>query len=380
MILEDMMPLSEFMGVLGNRDAEGRSLELDDLVWKRVTVRLPCLALFSKASRIARTLVLECMIVKGLGSGAGLLSSNFLASPPSTSYSSAVISPTGDAVKALDRSPPPPRLRSPPPCRVQHLRISWTIDFPLDLQLLFWIQPCSQLRSLVWEAFSFPEPLISHFADLLRSHTWPHLTSLEITSCLTQHPSDTSLAELLDASPNLLEKLIFRNVDFGPQAFRSLRRHFPRLQTLQWVNCSSKVTSTMAREVLQSCEALEVFQAPYLLIEDMRSTQKELQNTENKQQGHEQHTEQLQEGPQSSSITSPVETATTATSPPRPWVCSKLHTLYIAATVPSYSSPPLTKEEERVISSRLELLTELRSCNVGATFSTAPLFAPNPPL
>ncbi|KAG0199290.1 hypothetical protein BGX28_007419 [Mortierella sp. GBA30] len=452
MILEDMMPLREFLMTLAEQENEGVDqmgsflLQLRHLAWKRVAVYASSLGQFWKASQGAETLILECLTIKGIHyegasnlsiPGSALLShlfapgvmlpSSLLSSPHQISSSSSLgiapssIAPGSASALATTMSsgsasgsyPHLPALSSStsssfsstlatrkPSCKVQNLRISWIIDLPLDLQLSLWIQPCHELRSLIWEAFTFPDPFLLHFSRLLEFNTWPFLTSLEISSCVTQFPTDHSLALLLDAgastSPSFsakgdggvgsamrrqicFESLIFRNVDFGPLAFKSLRRHFDSLKTLLLIACAAKVTSAMAREVLESCPKLEYFQAPYLFVEDVMLPSKTVDTGELKKRNdcpkYEMEVESLDE--QRTRVEEAISTSITSGAslflqPPKPWVCLELRSLCISATTASYTSPPLTAEEEAVICQRLQLLKKLRHYFIGASISSAP--------
>ncbi|KAG0262110.1 hypothetical protein BG011_000307 [Mortierella polycephala] len=297
-VLEDMMPMKEFLVSLASQDEIGlhdnhgedahksddkdrraSELQLQELAWKRVTVYASCLGHFWEASQGAESLVLECLTIKGTDTIGGpelpamTPGSAFLGNliPAGTTLSAALSTVAiMDSMNAstededeeeeastalstgyiVQRPQPPPSFRKSP-CKIQTLRVSWIIDLPLDLQLTLWIQPCTELRSLTWEAFTFPIPCINRFARLLATDTWPFLTSVEISSCVTYFPPDRCLAQLLDAGQKrsrCFESLVFRNVDFGPLAFNSLRRHFSSLKTLKWIACAAKVTSAMARE------------------------------------------------------------------------------------------------------------------------------------
>ncbi|KAF9187082.1 hypothetical protein BGZ50_002166 [Haplosporangium sp. Z 11] len=365
-ILEDMMPMKEFLISLAGQDEiehhddpnedvhksddEDRrenELQLQELAWKRVTVYASCLGHFWEASQGAESLVLECLTIKetDTAGGSGLLAmapgSAFLGSliPSGTTLSALSAAAITDSMDAstededeegeapdtlstgyiVQRPQPPPSFRKSS-CRIQTLRVSWIIDLPLDLQLTLWIQPCMELRSLIWEAFTFPIPCIHRFTRLLATDTWPFLTSVEISSCVTYFPPDRCLAQLLDAGAGMssvssgttslsfsqssfitsthteqkrsrcFESLVFRNVDFGPLAFNSLRRHFSSLKTLKWIACAAKVTSAMAGEVLESCPKLQVFQAPYLFMEDITMEDKKFMDVFDNQEAEERRT------------------------------------------------------------------------------------------
>ncbi|ORY99499.1 hypothetical protein BCR41DRAFT_363986 [Lobosporangium transversale] len=400
-VLEDMMPLNEFLAALSEKDCQGRVLKLNNLTWKRTTLYASSQTTFWKSCMRAQTLVLECLTIKGLRQESPENFSNFQSILMSAEGLQSVTdaSPTSVLSAALfPVSTPSPSL-SPSwlyqldnirgDCHIQHLRVSWTIELSPDLQLILWIQPCSQLQSLTWEAFTFPESSMVRFTLLLRQNTWRFLTSLEISSCTVQYPTDSSLSMILDASPNPFERFCLKNVDFGPQAFESLRRrHMQGLKVLMWVSCGPKVTSEMARKVLENCEKLEVFQAPYLLVEDIGTGEdgQGQKDEEDRRRVRRQGSLEQMECNEQIGISDAkdveddseyLEKSRCSPPLPQPWVCLDLHTLYISATVASYGLPPLTKEEEAVIWKRLKSLKKLRDFRVGASISSA---TTNPPI
>ncbi|KAF9987964.1 hypothetical protein BGZ75_010228 [Mortierella antarctica] len=469
MILEDMMPPPEFLMTLTEQEYEesgrGRTINsagqfhLRHLAWRRVTVYGSSLGHFWRASQGAHTLILECLMIKKEITVeiapnptapwvAALSTSPQVPAQGSTQSSMGLLPtlPSGTSASSLSTSDSSleallgSSTTTGPSCKVQSLRVSWIIDLPLDLQLTLWIQPCQELRSLIWEAFTFPDPFVLHFSRLLATNTWPFLTSLEISSCVTHFPTDYSLAQLLNADAGIspvslsaaggsnssssmnrlgdgtaggsarrtrsLERLVFRNVDFGPLAFKSLRGHFRTLKTLLLVACATKVTSAMAREILESCPRLEYFQAPYLFVEDVRIPSEDGDMTcapgehdERVQKADERGVggERWRSDTSNGSIDSPSHqehedghlrdhieesakglaregspASAAAESAPKPWVCRELRSLYISASTVSYSSPPLTEEEEAVIYTRLRRLKKLQYFYVGATISSAP--------
>ncbi|CAO3565416.1 unnamed protein product [Mortierella alpina] len=473
MILEDMMPPPEFLMTLTEQDdgesESGKARTIDDagqlqlrhLAWRRVAVYASTLGHFWRASHGAHTLILECLMIKkeinvevapnlavpwtALQSTSPQPSAQ--GSPPSTMghlpafESGASTSSISTGGSSLGGSSLVSSTTGQSSCKVQSLRVSWIIDLPLDLQLMLWIRPCQELRSLIWEAFTFPDPFVLQFSRLLAFDTWPFLTSLEISSCVTHFPTDQSLARLLDADAGILpvspsdaggsgssssiighgrgaaavgsrrrtrrlERLVFRNVDFGPLAFKSLRGHFSKLKTLLLVACATKVTSAMAREVLESCPKLEYFQAPYLFVEDVRipsddrdmvGAQGDIDGTvkpvdergsererwqsdtsyrrrADQSQHEDQENIHLRDSVEKSAKGLPGEgraASAAAGSTPKPWVCRNLQSLYISASTVSYSSPPLTEEEEVVFYGRLRQLRKLQYFYIGASISSA---------
>ncbi|KAF8932971.1 hypothetical protein BGZ58_006667 [Dissophora ornata] len=380
MLLEDMMPLRSFLLDLGDfveghldaeedEDEEERMLKLKEMTWKRVAVFYSSMEAFWNACKGAETLVFECLMIKGWD----------LLAPKQTTpaLESQATTRTRTGGSGADNG----QLSSSHSCRVQNLRVAWTIDLPLAFQLSLWIQPCTQLRSLIWEAYAFPEALLSQFAKLLRDNTWPFLTSIEMASCITQYPPDHAIAEVLQASPNLFEKLVFKNMDFGPLAFNSLRRHFPSLKTLMWLCCGVKVTSAMAREVLESCTRLEALQAPYLLMDGMAtSSSPSLAATTDVPEGQERvkvdEQERELEDDKALDPSLPPSLILPPSPSSQPWVCLELHTLYIESALSQYMSPPLSKADEEAILERLKALKKLRNYCVGSSISSASRFFP----
>ncbi|KAK3835728.1 MAG: hypothetical protein J3R72DRAFT_494029 [Linnemannia gamsii] len=422
---------------------------LDTLVWKRIRVAASSMDHFWQASRGARDLTLECLTITGIDKNATTLptaQTMVLTNDGATTYPS---------LRPIITNPPVPNTSS------HVLRISWIMGLSVDLQLDLWIRPCQELRSLVWEAPSFPDPLLYRFARCLEDveGSWSWLTSLEISACVAPFPSDAALARILAASSpsgysssassyspsppcsssssyswsnssfdghrssqesdyntrphqqyqqyqhqryHRWERLVFRTVGFGPLAFEALRRHFGTLKTLKWIGYAGSVTNEMAREVLESCPLLEDFYAPFLWVSDfnagavveeaqgeaMKGQEQELQQ----QQQQQQQQDELDQGALPTLTALSLSTTTSSStahypSPPlspllppsfvrssssnttqmQPWKCQGLQKLFISATSPNFFSPPLSKDDEDIIRTRLATLKELSYYCVGST-------------
>ncbi|KAK3840313.1 MAG: hypothetical protein JOS17DRAFT_726720 [Linnemannia elongata] len=314
-----LTPLSPFSSSTTTRSWGER--RLDTLVWKRVRVSAVNMDHLWRASRGATDLVLECLTITGM---------------QQTGNTSMTL-PTAPTLVLTEHNatyPLRPLITNPPvpSTQIQVLRVSWILGLSVEWQLELWIRPCRELRSLVWEAPSFPDPLLLQFVRCIEDGTWAWLTSLEISACVAPFPSDAAIARILSASSSSSsfyssapyecssylpsppcstssnsssssssysfdsrrssnestrqphhhqshvrlhrwERLIFRTVGFGPLAFEALRRHFGTLKTVKWIGYAGSVTNDMAREVLEGCPLLEEFHAPFLWVDDFVGSQ-----------------------------------------------------------------------------------------------------------
>ncbi|KAK5820930.1 hypothetical protein F5H01DRAFT_171622 [Linnemannia elongata] len=316
-----LRPLSYFTSSSTTTTRSGGERRLDTLVWKRVRVPAANMDYLWRASRGATDLVFECLTITGM---------------QQTGNSSMVL-PIGPTLVLTEHGatyPLRPLITNPPlpSTQIQVLRVSWILGLSVEWQLELWIRPCRELRSLVWEAPSFPDPLLSQFARCIEDGTWAWLTCLEISACVAPFPSDAAIARILSASSSSSsfyssssyecssyppspprstssnsstssssysfdsrsssnestrrphhhhnhvrlhrwERLIFRTVGFGPLAFEALRRHFGTLKTVKWIGYAGSVTNDMAREVLEGCPLLEEFHSPFLWVDDFVGSQ-----------------------------------------------------------------------------------------------------------
>ncbi|KAF9542991.1 hypothetical protein EC957_001349 [Mortierella hygrophila] len=314
-----LTPLSSFSSSTTTRS--GRERRLDTLVWKRVRIPAANMDHLWRASRGTTNLVLECLTITGMQQ-AGSTSTTL---------------PTGPTLVLTEHGatyPLRPLITNPPlpSTEIQELRVSWILGLSVEWQLELWIRPCRELRSLVWEAPSFPDPLLLQFVRCIEDGTWAWLTSLEISACVAPFPSDAAIARILSASSSSSfysssssyecssyppspprstssnsssssssysfdshrssnestrrphhrqnhvqlhrwERLIFRTAGFGPLAFEALRRHFGTLKTVKWIGYAGSVTNDMARKVLEGCPLLEEFHAPFLWMDDFVGSQ-----------------------------------------------------------------------------------------------------------
>ena len=302
-------PLSSFSSSTTTSRGERR---LDTLVWKRVRVSAANMDHLWQASRGATDLVLECLTITGIQ-----LTGTLPTAPTLVLTEHGATYP----LRPLITNPPLPSTQ------IQVLRVSWILGLSGEWQLELWIRPCRELRSLVWEAHSFPDPLLLQFVRCIEDGTWAWLTSLEISACVAPFPSDAAIARILSASSSSSsyssssyecssyppspprstssnsssssssycrssnestrwphhhqnhvhlhrwERLIVRTVGFGPLAFEALRRHFGTLKTVKWIGYAGSVTNDMAREVLEGCPLLEEFHAPFLWVDDFVGSQ-----------------------------------------------------------------------------------------------------------
>lgn len=316
-----LTPLSFFSSSTTRSGGERR---LDTLVWKRVRVSAANMDHLWRASRGATDLVLECLTITGMQQTGTSMTLPTAPTLVLTKHNATY------PLRSLITNPPLPSTQ------IQVLRVSWILGLSVEWQLELWIRPCRELRSLVWEAPSFPDPLLLQFVRCIEDGTWAWLTSLEISACVAPFPSDAAIARILSASSSSSsfysssspyecssyppspprstssnsssssssysfdsrrssnestrrphhhqnnvhlhrwERLIFRTVGFGPLAFEALRRHFGTLKTVKWIGYAGSVTNDMAREVLEECPLLEEFHAPFLWVDDFVGSQRRI--------------------------------------------------------------------------------------------------------
>ncbi|KAG0267729.1 hypothetical protein BG011_000041 [Mortierella polycephala] len=119
---------------------------------------------------------------------------------------------------------------------------------------LEWIGICKELESLRWvhrtqqSRFAI---VINNFADMALDGKWPKLHSLQIPFTDIQ---DRDLANILQ-SMSSVRVLDATRSRLGPLSFQEIRLHFNTIQRLELSKCPS-LTSTMLREILQSCPQL----------------------------------------------------------------------------------------------------------------------------
>ncbi|KAF9126756.1 hypothetical protein BGX30_015097 [Mortierella sp. GBA39] len=145
-----LTPLSSFSSSTTTRS--GGERRLDTLVWKRVRIPAANMDHLWRASRGATDLVLECLTITGMQQ-TGNTSTTLPTAPTLVLTEHGATYP----LRPLITNPPLPSTE------IQELRVSWILGLSVEWQLELWIRPCRELRSLVWEASNFPDPLLLQF-------------------------------------------------------------------------------------------------------------------------------------------------------------------------------------------------------------------------